>query len=78
MRGAVDANILTAYERARYLALLGRKRDSIEALRSAAAEHSAWIIYLKIEPVFESMRNMPEFVKLTKWANFPNPTISSD
>jgi TolB-like protein/DNA-binding winged helix-turn-helix (wHTH) protein/Tfp pilus assembly protein PilF len=74
LRGSVDANILTAYERARYLALLGRKREAIEALRSAAAEQSAWIIYIKIEPVFEAMRNMPEFVELAKRANFPEPT----
>jgi TolB-like protein/DNA-binding winged helix-turn-helix (wHTH) protein/Tfp pilus assembly protein PilF len=71
IRAYVDAGVLSAYEKARYLALLGKKQEALEALRAAAAERSAWIIYLQIEPAFDSIRTSSEFANLVKQANFP-------
>jgi len=73
----ITADVLSSYERARYLALLGKKQPALQALRQAAAEHSAWIVYLGIEPVFDELRTSPEFVSLLKQANFPVPAPGS-
>jgi hypothetical protein len=37
MQGYVASGVLTPYERARYLALLGRKPEALHALGEAAA-----------------------------------------
>ncbi len=71
IRAYVDAGVLSAYERARYEALLGRKREALQALSEAAAQRSAWIVYLQIEPVFEGLKSEPEFARLAQQANFP-------
>jgi len=73
LRAYVDSGVLSAYERARYLALLGKKQEAVQALREAAAERSAWIVYLGIEPVFDGMRTLPEFKALESRANIPEP-----
>jgi serine/threonine-protein kinase len=76
LRAYVDSGVLSAYERARYLALLGKKQEAIQALREAAGERSAWIVYLGIEPVFDGMRTLPEFKDLEKRANIPEPAVA--
>ena len=68
-----DSGVLSAYEKARYLALLGKKREAVLALQDAAAQRSSWIVYLRIEPVFDPMRDMPEFQKLVDEARIPEP-----
>jgi TolB-like protein/DNA-binding winged helix-turn-helix (wHTH) protein/Tfp pilus assembly protein PilF len=67
----VDSGYLTLYEKARYLSLLGKKKEALEALDEAAAQRSSWMIYLGVEPAFDLLRSSPEFRKLSASANVP-------
>ena len=71
VQGYADLGVLTPYEKARYLALLGKKSEAVRALREAAAQRSAWMVYLQIEPVFDALRSRPEFAELVLQANIP-------
>jgi hypothetical protein len=54
------------YSRAKYLALLGRKDDSVEALRRAVNEagpEKLFVMYASTEPAFDGIRNDPRFRK---------------
>jgi TolB-like protein/DNA-binding winged helix-turn-helix (wHTH) protein/tetratricopeptide (TPR) repeat protein len=77
VQGYADSGALTPYERARYLALLGKKPEALRALSEAAAQHSAWMVYLRIEPVFDSIRSRPDFGDLVRQANIPEITVST-
>ena len=71
VQGYVESGRLTPSERARYLALLGKKPEAMRALGEAAAQRSAWMVYLRIEPVFDTIRLRQEFVDLVRQANIP-------
>jgi len=71
VQGYVASGLLTPYERARYLALLGKKTEAVRSLNEAAAQRSAWMVYLRIEPVFDSIRSRPDFEDLERRANIP-------
>lgn len=45
---------------------LGDKVKALERLEQEFAQHSSFWFLLKTDPVFESIRNEPEFIKLTK------------
>jgi tetratricopeptide (TPR) repeat protein len=54
------------YSRAKYLALLGRKDESVEALRRAvntAGPNKLYVMYASIEPAFDGIRDDPRFRK---------------
>ncbi len=74
VQGYVELGVLSPYERARYDALLGRKPEAVHALGEAAAQRSAWMVYLKIEPVFDAIRLRPDFADLVRQANIPETT----
>jgi len=67
----VESGVLSRYEKARYMALLGWKPEAMRALGEAAAERSAWMVYLRIEPVFDAIRSRPDFADLVRQANIP-------
>jgi TolB-like protein/DNA-binding winged helix-turn-helix (wHTH) protein len=71
VQGYAELGVLTPYERARYLALLGKKPEAVRALNEAAAQRSAWMVYLRIEPAFDAIRSRPEFADLVRQANVP-------
>jgi TolB-like protein/DNA-binding winged helix-turn-helix (wHTH) protein/Tfp pilus assembly protein PilF len=71
VKGYVESGMLSPYERARYLALLGKKPETVRALGEAAAQRSSWMVYLRIEPVFDAIRSRPDFVGLERQANIP-------
>jgi hypothetical protein len=71
VQGYAESGMLTPYERARYLALLGKKPEAVRALAEATAQRSAWMVYLRIEPVFDGIRSRPEFADLVRQANIP-------
>ena len=77
VQGYAEAGVLSAYERARYMALLGRKPEALRALNEAAAQHSAWMVYLRIEPVFDTIRSRPDFGDLVRQTNIPEITAST-
>jgi TolB-like protein/DNA-binding winged helix-turn-helix (wHTH) protein/Tfp pilus assembly protein PilF len=67
----IESGLLTPYERARYLALLGRGREAVQALQEAQQQQSAWMVYLRIEPVFDRIRTTPGFDQLVRNARIP-------
>jgi TolB-like protein/Tfp pilus assembly protein PilF len=77
VQGYVETGVLTPYERARYLALLGRKPEAVRALGEAAAQRSAWMVYLRIEPAFDAIRSRQDFADLVRQANIPEITGST-
>lgn len=73
----IQSGVLSSYERARYLALMGRNKEAVQALNEAAARRSAWMIYLGIEPVFDHLRTTPEFENLQLAAHIPGNNVAS-
>ncbi len=66
---------LTAESKSRYIspydlavihAALGDTQAAIEALNEALEDHSAWMVFLNIDPRLDSMRGVPEFEELAK------------
>jgi len=43
---------------------LGDRRQAMEALERAFADRSGWMVFLPVEPEFESVRQAPEFQRL--------------
>lgn len=52
-------------------AALGKKDDAIKWLEKAYAERHGGIIFIKTEPVFDSLRSDPRFQSLVRRMNFP-------
>jgi TolB-like protein/DNA-binding winged helix-turn-helix (wHTH) protein len=71
VQGYAESGVLSPYERARYLSLLGKKPEAVRALSEAAAQRSSWMVYLRIEPVFDAIRSRPDFADLVRQANIP-------
>lgn len=71
----IDSGFLSAYERARLCSLAGRKQEALKALEEAASQRSAWMIYLGVEPAFDSIRSTAEFRKLSARANIPFESV---
>jgi TolB-like protein/DNA-binding winged helix-turn-helix (wHTH) protein/Tfp pilus assembly protein PilF len=56
-----DSGFLTAYEKARYLALAGERQAALRSLAEALRARESWLVYAGIEPAFDSLRNSPDF-----------------
>jgi hypothetical protein len=67
----VESGTLSRYEKARYLVLRGREPEAVDALGEAAAQRSPWMVYLRIEPVFDELRSRADFADLVRQANIP-------
>ncbi len=59
------------FEAARNFALMGEKDEALASLQKAFDARSGGMVYLKAEPVFDSMRSDPGFQALIKKMNFP-------
>ena len=49
-------------------AALGDKEEAVNWLRQAVGDRSVWLIYLKVEPLFDSLRADPRFADLVRQA----------
>ena len=58
------------YEAGIYLGL-DQKNDALRALDQACAERSDYLIYLKVEPYPDRVRNTPEFDRIVKCVGLP-------
>jgi TolB-like protein/DNA-binding winged helix-turn-helix (wHTH) protein/Tfp pilus assembly protein PilF len=56
-----DSGYLTEYEKARYLALAGKRQAALNSLQEALRARESWLVYAGIEPAFDSLRSTPEF-----------------
>ncbi len=52
-------------------AALGDKEEAINWLRRAVGDRSVWLIYLKVDPLFDSLRPDPRFTDLVRQAGLP-------
>jgi len=52
-------------------AALGDKEEAINWLRQAVGDRSVWLIYLRVEPSFDSLRQDPRFTDLVRQAGLP-------
>ncbi len=68
-----NSGYLTIYEKARYLALAGQKREALESLQTAESQHNAWLVYAGVEPAFDPLRSSQEFQHLLADIGLPNP-----
>lgn len=50
---------------------LGDRDKAFEWLERAVDERADWLVYLKVEPVFDSIRDDPRFAAILKKMNFP-------
>jgi tetratricopeptide (TPR) repeat protein len=60
-----------AYEAAKILTLLGRKKEAVSALQKAFNAHEGQMVYLKCDTVLDPLRSEPDFQALIKKMNFP-------
>ena len=51
---------------------LGEKDKALEQLNNAYDERAGWIIYLKVEPLFDPLRSDPRFQDLQRRVGLPN------
>lgn len=61
----------SSYELARLYARLGKKDEALKWLEKSYADHDGAMIFLKSEPVFDSLRSDPRFQSLLHRINFP-------
>ena len=61
-----QANVSLAYYVAGAYASLGRSDEAFAALDQALVARSNWLIYLRLDPRFDSLRQDPRFVELLK------------
>jgi hypothetical protein len=50
---------------------LGEKDEAFQWLRKALGDRSVWLIYLKVDPTFDSLHQDPRFVDLSRQVGLP-------
>jgi eukaryotic-like serine/threonine-protein kinase len=63
---------VSPYDLALLYTSLGQKQDAITQLNKAYQERAGWLIYLKVEPLFDPLRSEPGFNDLVQRLNLPN------
>jgi serine/threonine protein kinase/Flp pilus assembly protein TadD len=71
MKGIGKDKYVSPYDLALLYTRLGQKQDAIEQLNKAYEERSGWIIYLKVEPMFDSLHAERGFSELVRRLNLP-------
>jgi len=69
---------VSAYHLAMVYAALGEKDRAFEYLRKAQVEHSGWMIYLQVEPRFDTLRDDSRFAEFVDSMGFPQTTNSRE
>jgi TolB-like protein/Flp pilus assembly protein TadD len=59
-----QGNLLSPYLRAIVQLSVNRKEQALESLEQAYAEHSCWLVNLKVEPTLDGLRSDPRFENL--------------
>ena len=50
---------------------LGDRDKAFQELEKAYEEHSSWLVWLKVEPKFDSLHSDPRFTKLVQRIGLP-------
>jgi hypothetical protein len=53
-------------------AKMGKKNEALTWLEKAYAERSGWMVRLRSDPEFDSIRSEPGFVAIIRRMNFPD------
>jgi TolB-like protein/DNA-binding winged helix-turn-helix (wHTH) protein len=64
LEGEGREHYASPYHAALIAAGLGEREEMIKALERAFVDRSGWMVFLQVEPEFESVRQAPEFVRL--------------
>ncbi|MGA9995774.1 MAG: protein kinase [Pyrinomonadaceae bacterium] len=67
-----DTRFVSSYHLALVHSNLGNKDEAIKLLKQAFADRDAWLVWLGVEPQFDSLRSHAEFARLLK--KIGNPT----
>jgi tetratricopeptide (TPR) repeat protein len=67
-----DKRHVTAYFVSRIHAALGESKKAIDWLEIAYKQHGEWMVLLKIDPRFDSLRDDTRFQGLMQHMNFPD------
>ncbi|MFQ5694366.1 MAG: protein kinase [Terriglobia bacterium] len=62
---------LPSYEIAAVHAALGQKEQAFAWLEKAYGERDSWLVFVKVEPMFDPLRGDPRFQALLRRMNFP-------
>jgi serine/threonine-protein kinase len=71
MKGIAKEKYVSPYDFSLIYLSLGRKQEAITQLNKAYDERSGWLIYLNVEPMFDSLHAEPGFTDLVRQLNFP-------
>lgn len=71
MKGIAKEKYVSPYDLALLYTSLGQKQDAIAQLNKAYQERSGWMIYLKVEPMFDSLHGERGFTDLVRRLNLP-------
>ncbi|MDQ1640559.1 MAG: eukaryotic-like serine/threonine-protein kinase [Pyrinomonadaceae bacterium] len=71
MKGIAKEKYVSPYDFSLIYLSLGRKQEAITQLNKAYDERSGWLIYLNVEPMFDSLRSEPGFTDLVRRLKFP-------
>jgi eukaryotic-like serine/threonine-protein kinase len=62
--GERESRYISPYDIAVIHAGLGETREAIENLRKALEDHSAWMVFLSVDPRLDSLRDHPAFAEI--------------
>jgi DNA-binding winged helix-turn-helix (wHTH) protein/tetratricopeptide (TPR) repeat protein len=71
-----DQGKFSPYSLAQTCALEGNKRAALKYLKAAYDRHDEGVIESKIDPLFASLRDEPEFRRIVTDLGFPNPQLA--
>ncbi len=72
MKGMSKQKYISPYDLAILYTGLGEKDKALEQLNTAYEERAGWVIYLKVEPVFDDLRPDPRFAALLRRLGLEN------
>ncbi len=71
LKEILEQEYVPPYDLALLCTGLGEKKQALEWLQEAYEEHSQKLYMLKVEPIFDSLRNEPKFQELIQRLGFP-------
>jgi serine/threonine protein kinase/Flp pilus assembly protein TadD len=71
MKGIAKEKYVSPYDLALLYTSLGQKQEAIQQLNKAYEERSGWTIYVRVEPMFDSLHAERGFSDLVRRLNFP-------
>jgi len=71
LNGMSKQGYVSSYDLAIFYAGLGDKERAFEQLNKAYEDRAGWIIWLRVEPLFDPLRSDPRFAELVSRMKFP-------